>query len=344
MKSPSPRADVAFARAMRRRRRRRLTRAQLSSRRFKSPHTTTPTMADDDLDEELLAELCSGEDEIEKVRETYSRLFSGGAARGDGKRALDAATTASALTATRGLNRDVQEQILESARADIVVGPIDARICRARRLGRRSARGVRRCGIVQRIVSARIGSATRRRARLSIVRQRRRGVARERRRFKRRSCHRKRCWITLWRLRLAGGTVAFRASACTSAWWCRFACASRTNVHLRETSWVSIAPRAKVKIWMIQPPRLLWKSSANMSSAERLKAIYPRTGRLTTTLKCANSARGERACVRIGTSKTSSKSMDMPVANTSYCAGSPKAFLVPSGTGCESMMTLTAVR
>ena len=123
MKSPSPRADVAFARAMRRRRRRRrrrrLTRAQLSSRRFKSPHTTTPTMADDDLDEELLAELCSGEDEIEKVRETYSRLFSGG---GDGKRALDAATTASALTATRGLNRDVQEQILESARADIVVG------------------------------------------------------------------------------------------------------------------------------------------------------------------------------------------------------------------------------
>ena len=121
MKSPSPRARVAFARAMRRRRR--LTRAQLSSRHLNSHHTPTPTtMADDDLDEELLAEFGLGDDEAEKVRETYSRLFGGGAPRGDGTRALDAATTASALTATRGLNRDVQEQILERARADIVVG------------------------------------------------------------------------------------------------------------------------------------------------------------------------------------------------------------------------------
>jgi len=73
MKSPSPRADVAFARAMRRRRRRRrrLTRAQLSSRRLNSHHTPTPTtMADDDLDEELLAEFGLGDDEAEKVRET----------------------------------------------------------------------------------------------------------------------------------------------------------------------------------------------------------------------------------------------------------------------------------
>ena len=71
---------------------------------------------------------------------------SGAARRGDGKRALDDATKTSVLRATRDLPRDIQEQVIHHARADLVVG---ADACANASCAKKGEKRCARCKVVR---------------------------------------------------------------------------------------------------------------------------------------------------------------------------------------------------